>query len=77
MKAPVFDFHETREKHVLARRVRERRKGLGITQEQLGKLTGLDRTYICSIEAGEANPTLMVICRLVRILGMPASDLLR
>ncbi|WCP16023.1 hypothetical protein sphantq_04517 (plasmid) [Sphingobium sp. AntQ-1] len=77
MTATAMGFHETREAEVLARHVRERRKGLGMTQEQLGHLTGLDPTYICGIEAAEANPTLMVICRLGRILGLPASDLLR
>lgn len=72
----AFQFHEASEAAILARRVRERRKGLGITQEQLGQLTGLDRTYITSIEEAAANPTLIVICRLGKILGLSAADLL-
>jgi transcriptional regulator with XRE-family HTH domain len=75
--ALLFNIDGTDEADRLARHVRERRKGLGMTQEQLAQLAGLDPTHIRSIEAGEANPTLMVLCRLGHILGISASDLLR
>ena len=50
---------------------------LGISQEALGFLSGLDRTYISGIERGVRNPTLRVIWRLADALSTSPSALLR
>jgi len=57
--------------------VREAREKLGISQEDLGFESGLDRTYISGIERGVRNPTLKTIHRLCRALGARPSSLLR
>ncbi|MCX7955807.1 MAG: helix-turn-helix domain-containing protein [Patescibacteria group bacterium] len=46
-------------------KVRERKK---ISQENLSFSTGLDRTYICRIEKGLANPTLKTIEKIANAL---------
>ncbi len=57
--------------------VREAREKLGISQEELGFESELDRTYISGIERGVRNPTLKTMHRLCRALGARPSSLLR
>jgi transcriptional regulator with XRE-family HTH domain len=54
-----------------ARRVRQRRAELGLSQEALAELSGLDRTYISGIERGVRNPTLSTAEKLAGALGVP------
>lgn len=56
-------------------RVRHHRKHLGISQEKLGELAGLHRTYIGHVERGEVNPTLSSIVRLADALEIDAGAL--
>lgn len=55
----------------------ERRRELGLSQEELGYRCGLDRTYVSGIERGVRNPTLKVVWRLAGGLDVEASELLR
>ncbi|HZU63177.1 MAG TPA: helix-turn-helix transcriptional regulator [Novosphingobium sp.] len=48
----------------LGRRIRAQRKRVGLTQEQLALIAGVDRSYCGSIERGERNITFTVLCRL-------------
>lgn len=54
-----------------AHRVRQRRVELGLSQEKLAELSGLDRTYISGIERGVRNPTLSTAERVAQALGVP------
>ena len=47
----------------------------GLSQEKLGELAGLDRTYISSAEAGRRNVSLKTIYKLAEALGVEARDL--
>ncbi len=58
-------------------RVRKIRIKVGISQEQLGFETGLDRTYISGIERGTRNPTLKIISKIAKALKVSASDLMK
>lgn len=49
----------------------------GWSQEELGYRADLDRTYVSGIERGIRNPTLEVICRLARGLGVSPSAIFR
>ena len=40
-------------------------------------LSGLDRTYISHLERGLANPSLLKMSQLARIVGKSVADLLR
>jgi transcriptional regulator with XRE-family HTH domain len=56
--------------------VRARRAELDITQVDLGKRSGLDRSYISGIERSQHNPTLQVIERVAKGLNTKLSILL-
>lgn len=58
-------------------RLRELRLERGFSQEKLGELAGLDRTYISSAERGRRNVTLKAIHKLADALGVSPADLLR
>lgn len=53
-------------------RLAERRRDLGITQDELATLLGLDRTYLSRIEAGQAP---QFVQRLVAALDMVGLEL--
>lgn len=49
---------------------------VGYSQEELARRAGIHRTYIGGIERGERNPTLTMIHRLAKALGVSPSQLL-
>lgn len=61
---------------ILGRNVREARKAVGLSQEELGMEVEIDRTYISGIERGVRNPSLDVIVKIADRLGVSPSELL-
>jgi transcriptional regulator with XRE-family HTH domain len=55
--------------------VRDVRQVARISQEELGYLSGMHRTYVGGIERGERNPSWMNIVKLAQALGVAPSDL--
>lgn len=55
------------------RYIRERR---GLTQGQVATLAGLPRSTVSQVETGAGNPTLAVLARLARALGVSIEELL-
>jgi len=60
----------------LAKRIRKLRKKAGMSQEELGFVAGLHRTYIGSIERAEQNVSIDNIHKLAKALKVKPSDLL-
>lgn len=58
-------------------RVRQLRDKRGLSQERLGQVAGLDRTFVSSIEAGRRNVTLVTIHKLAIALEVAPADLLQ
>ena len=56
-------------------KVRQERTKQGISQEELGFRTGLDRTYISGIERGLRNPSLENIGRIAKALKVSLPEL--
>lgn len=63
------------ERQVLGEHVRQKRKLLGISQEELAFRAGLDRTYVSQIERGIGNPSLTVLLRLAAVLRVKIQEL--
>jgi transcriptional regulator with XRE-family HTH domain len=59
----------------LGERVRELRRGRGLTLEDLAERSGVSRAMISKVERGEKNPTLVVAARLAEGLGVTLSQL--
>jgi transcriptional regulator with XRE-family HTH domain len=60
----------------LARNVRRRREELGWSQEELADQAELHRTYVSGIERKVRNPTIEILERLAKALGVKASALI-
>ncbi|HKG38481.1 MAG TPA: helix-turn-helix transcriptional regulator [Conexibacter sp.] len=57
--------------------VRELRARRGLSQEELGFVSGLHRNYVGAIERGEINATFRILLKLERGLGLPLAELVR
>jgi len=51
------------------------RAKLGINQGELGKLAGVSRQTISSIERGEYNPSITLVLKLAEIFGVTVEEL--
>ena len=58
------------------KRVREERMKRGISQEKLGALAKVHRTYVGMIERAEKNITLTNMEKVARALGLKVSNLI-
>ena len=56
-------------------KVREKRKFIGLSQEELADLAGVHRTYVGMIERGEKNLSLLNIYKIARALNVDVGDL--
>lgn len=72
MQADDMDF-----KKILGLRVSRLRHDAGLTQEALAARCGIYRTYLSRIEAGMANPTILVVAALAVALHVPIDMLFR
>jgi transcriptional regulator with XRE-family HTH domain len=57
--------------------LKERREAQGLTREQLAKRAKVTTAYVSMMEAGKRkNPSLAVLQRLSKALGVPVTELL-
>ena len=64
------------ERRAIGDRIRVRRIRLDLTQEQVFLAVPVNRAYYQEIEGGRANPTLEMLLRIARAIGVHVSDLL-
>lgn len=58
-------------------RLRALRLEAGLSQEALGDLAIVHRTYVSLVERGDATPTLYSVVRFAEALGVDPADLVR
>lgn len=63
-------------KEIVALNVRLARQAAGISQEELAERAGIDLSYGSRIERGKANPSVELLAKLGRALGVTAASLL-
>ena len=51
------------------------RQEKGLTQEQLGEQVDVVRSFICSLENGDRQPSLQMVLKLAAALGVSAREL--
>ena len=54
----------------LGRNLRRVRTAAGLTQTALAKRSGIHRSYVSGLEAGQRNPTAVTLQRLAKVLGV-------
>ncbi|HEV8432147.1 MAG TPA: helix-turn-helix transcriptional regulator [Thermoanaerobaculia bacterium] len=64
-----------REGEIFGATVRRIRLARGWTQEDLADAAGLTTTYVGQVERGDKVPSLTVVLKLARGLGIPPADL--
>ena len=64
-------------RRLVADNVRRLRKSRGLSQEQLAFEAGLHRTYISGVERAVRNPTIVIIGRIAKALGVEPMDLFK
>lgn len=64
-------------REILAGNILRARTEMGLSQERLGELAGLHRTYISHLERCLSNVTLDNLERLAGVLGVPPFSLLQ
>jgi transcriptional regulator with XRE-family HTH domain len=57
------------------KRMRKVRKAQGLSQEKLGELAGLHRTYIGAIERGEESVSVDNVAKIAKALKVKSSEL--
>ena len=67
---------KAREGEIFGATVRRLRTGHGWTQEDLADAAGLTTTYVGKVERGDKVPSLTVVLKLARGLGVAPGDLL-
>ena len=60
----------------IGRKIVERRKELGLTQEDLAYSADVDRTYIGYIENGKNNVTIAMLYKIAKALKLGLKELL-
>jgi len=57
--------------------LREKREAKGLSQSALAKVSKVERTYLVKLESGDKkNPSLEILKRLAKALGVPVTELL-
>jgi transcriptional regulator with XRE-family HTH domain len=73
---PSPRYARTSELLAFGRVVRVRRLALGMSQETLAHIAGIDRSYMSSVERGTQNIGLVLASQIARALGVKLSELL-
>lgn len=63
-------------KSVVGKNVRHYRELKGVSQEELAFEADLHRTYVSGVERGIRNPTVQIVARLAKALGVLPCKLL-
>ena len=81
----ILNFHNMKKKNKsrrdvylkkVGRTIREARKAKGMSQESLALLSGLDRSYVGSVERGERNISILNLKKIASALQVLVSELL-
>lgn len=76
MSQKYSDSEQIYLKHV-GKNIRKLRTNLELSQEKLALNSGLDRTYIGSVERGERNISVLNLRKIADALHVKSSDLLK
>lgn len=61
----------------LGQNLKKIRTKKSITQIEIAKQLGVDRSFVSNIENGKNNPTLSTLAKLAQVLGVSTNELLK
>jgi XRE family transcriptional regulator, aerobic/anaerobic benzoate catabolism transcriptional regulator len=61
---------------LMGKRIKRSREAKGMTQRVLAERAAITRKYVVDLEAGRYDPTVGVLRRIAKALGVPVADLL-
>jgi transcriptional regulator with XRE-family HTH domain len=76
LRDPPDDGWLLRERQRIGKHIRDARVDRNLTQEAVFLAVPLNRAYYQQVEAGAANPTLDMLLRIARVIGVPIDVLL-
>lgn len=59
----------------LGKKIQKLRKKKGLTQEELGEILRISRVYMGYIEQGRESPSLKILMKIAKKLGVKVEDL--
>ena len=59
----------------LQNKLKEYRAGLGVNQQELGKLVGTSRQTISQIERGDYSPSVTLALKIAKVCGAKVEDI--
>jgi transcriptional regulator with XRE-family HTH domain len=65
----------THKQNAFAQRIRARRRGLDLTQEEVARRIGTSTPYVGHLEAGKRHPSEKIVVKLADILGIDRGEL--
>ena len=68
---------ELQQLNLLALNIKNKRKELNISQEELAGLSGVDRTHISFLERSKRNPSILNLQKVCQGLNTSLSNLLK
>lgn len=72
-----YSEKELKHLNLLAINIKNLRKKLNISQEELAELSGVDRTYISLLERSKRNPSILNLKKVCQGLNTSLSSLLK
>ena len=77
MSKKIYSNEDTAElRALIGRRVRARRRALGMTQEQLAKALGLSAEFVARIDRGYCLPSVSTLSKLAIVLQVTTDHLI-
>ena len=61
---------------LMGKRIKRSREARGMTQRTLADRAAITRKYVVDLEAGRYDPTVGVLRRIAKALGVPVTELL-
>ena len=59
---------------ILRNRLKERRAALNVNQHEMGRLCGVSRQTISSLENGRYNPSITLAYKIAKLFGMTIEE---
>ena len=75
-KSWLVDYHINMKQNLFSQRLKEARIKNGLTQEQLAKEVGYNKSAICDWETRGKEPNFDILLKLVKILNVSADYLI-